>query len=92
MFSDLADAGDVFAGWAVAVSAMTLRVKGERVNEAADLAVGLAEVILGLRQDVRLVHRNTGEDGTTLERFGNRRAAELLGRKVEQTAVLGHVL
>ena len=36
------------------------------MNEAADLAVGLAEVILGLWQDVRLVHRDTGEDGTAL--------------------------
>ena len=87
----LADAGDVFAGGG-GRQRNDLRVKGERVNEAADLAVGLAEVIFGLRQDVRLVHRDTGEDGTALERFGNRRAAELLGRKVEQAAVLGHVL
>ena len=41
---------------------------------------------------MRLVHRDTGEDGTALERFSNRRAAELFGCKVEQAAVLGHVL
>lgn len=29
-----------------------LRVKGEQVDEAANLVIGLAEVILGLRQDV----------------------------------------
>ena len=68
-----------------------LRPVRERMNEAADLAVGLAEVVLGLRQSVRFIDGNTSEIGGT-QSISNSHVLELLRRKVEQTAAPRHIL
>ena len=57
----------------------------------ADLAVGLAEVVLGLRQSVRFIDGNTSEIGGT-QSISNSHVLELLRRKVEQTAAPRHIL
>ena len=67
-----------------------LRVLGQRLDERPDTAVILAKGVLDLRQNMRLVndhaaHMRGGKCGAHIL------AAELLRRKVEETAVRGKV-
>ena len=64
-----------------------LRLFGQRVDERADFGVGLAESVVYLRQDMRLVHNNAAYP-CGAERGADVLAAELLGREIQEAALL----
>lgn len=64
-----------------------LRPLGQRVDERTDFGVGFAESAIDLRQDMCLVHDNAAYP-CGAERGADVLAAKLLGREVEQAALL----
>lgn len=64
-----------------------LRPLRQRVDKRSDFGVGLAETVVYLRQDMRLVHDNTAYPCGD-ERGADVLAAELLGREIQEAALL----